>query len=665
MKFGKTLETGTEAMPEDWRPYVIHYKSLKKKINAIVKELDDRGLPSPIIKKLLTQSLSGNMHRLEYSFDDDKQHLKTCIKVVIDDLESGTKNAKTLGPVPLALEEQLSKLLEHEVHFVSNSASSSSSDLHEQLSQDSVSLPTSVAATAETDTTPEEDQSKMDNKNSLLDLLDDSSTESFENNSVVSDDDCDTTGHATSKLNSPLLFPADADAPITTAASDGAAARDDSSSHLCDSLNHPSTLSTKGTHRPTPGTTPQFIGADELQISLPSSQPSIQSKYTEQQPEITTSVPEVISSIPLSSQSSADEPSLQRQRSSSSLTSTSTSISSTVEPIETIITPGALSEHQPQPQHDTSTFITTEEDGTRVLVIELTADTAFFDQLGEEISQLSKLQEANKREFESKVEDLSKILTVVSAPQNKDMYTWREILKVYLDAQVFVGDQEADRSTRSSEKAQKQLQWFLAEMNRSKLTHKFKKSKSKVAFNTFFQLNSELIMMKQFRELNQMAMIKILKKHDKRTNLTASSGFPKHLQNEPFYSDNISKSLTYTIGTQLLSIIPQPDDYSCPICMSVAWKPIRLRCQHVFCVRCLIKAQRKKMIHCPICRGPNTVLDADASNLDTSLMSFMELYFPKEIKEKRKESGREQAMEEMEAITGRHWTDSDQSCLIM
>ena len=155
-----------------------------------------------------------------------------------------------------------------------------------------------------------------------------------------------------------------------------------------------------------------------------------------------------------------------------------------------------------------------------VLVIELTADTAFFDQLGEEVSQLSKLQQTNKREFEAKVEDLGKVLTVVSSPHNKDMYTWREILKTYLDAQVFVGDQESDRSTRSSDKAQKQLQWFLKEMDRSKLTQKFKQSKSKVAFNTFFQLNSELITMKQFKELNQMAMTKILKKHDKRTNLT-------------------------------------------------------------------------------------------------------------------------------------------------
>jgi E3 ubiquitin-protein ligase BAH len=75
MKFGKALETNAEAMPENWRPYLIQYKALKKKINAIVKELDDRGLPSPIIKNLLSQTLSGNMQRLEYSFDGKKHSL--------------------------------------------------------------------------------------------------------------------------------------------------------------------------------------------------------------------------------------------------------------------------------------------------------------------------------------------------------------------------------------------------------------------------------------------------------------------------------------------------------------------------------------------------------------------------------------------------------------
>ncbi|KAG0310019.1 hypothetical protein BGZ97_012858 [Linnemannia gamsii] len=99
--------------------------------------------------------------------------------------------------------------------------------------------------------------------------------------------------------------------------------------------------------------------------------------------------------------------------------------------------------------------------------------------------------------------------------------------------------------------------------------------------------------------------------------------------------------------------------------MSVAWKPIRLNCKHVFCVRCLIKAQRKRMVHCPVCRQTNSVQQADASNLDVSMMNFLKLYFPKEIKEKRKESSKEQAVEEMEALTGRQFTNNPDACLVM
>ncbi|KAF9949585.1 hypothetical protein BGZ72_008667 [Mortierella alpina] len=626
MKFGKALETNAEAMPEEWRPYVIHYKALKKKINAIVKELDDRGLPSPIIKNLLSQSMSGDMQRLEYSFDEDKEHLKTCIKVVIDDPELGfAEDNGVFGPTPLSQEEHLSKLFAHELAFLNTSASSSSSDLQEQLSME-----------------------EGGGNTSLEDLLDDADiSEASENTSLSGDDSIDDMDIGLDKNTSAAA----ADGPSEGASTLPLRPTDDQPPK-----GHTTPLLPATAHGPPSGTTTSA---------------TVTAK---------THTPSPLSNPPLRLQDLADEHASGLSPPTASPTPEPSPVfTPTVleEAMDTIVTPGVKHDLQVAAERtgdadntasssNNTRIHTTEEDGKRVLVIELTADTAFFDQLGDEVSQLSKLQQANKHEFESKVEDLRRILTVVASPQNKDMYTWREILKLYLDAQVFVGDQETDRSTRSSEKAQKQLQWFLMEMERSKLVSRFKQSKSKIAFNQFFQLNSELITMKQFKELNQMAMTKILKKHDKRTNLTASSGFPKHLQNEPFYNDNISKSLTYTIGNQLVSIIPQPDDYACPICMSVAWKPIRLRCSHVFCVRCLIKAQRKKMIHCPICRQTNSVVEADASNLDVAMMNFLKLYFPKEIKEKRKESSREQAAEEMEAFTGQRWSEVPESaCTIM
>lgn len=108
-------------------------------------------------------------------------------------------------------------------------------------------------------------------------------------------------------------------------------------------------------------------------------------------------------------------------------------------------------------------------------------------------------------------------------------------------------------------------------------------------------------------------------------------------------------SLLYLIFTFLSSV--------CPVCMSIAWRPIRLVCGHVFCVRCLIKAQKKHMDDCPLCRHPTAVQQACALNLDVPMQNFMKMYFPKEIKQKKKDNEREQALEDVQAIMGRAYTE--------
>ncbi|KAJ2803118.1 hypothetical protein H4R20_003014, partial [Coemansia guatemalensis] len=40
MKFGKTIETSAKELPDEWQPYLIQYKLLKKSIKQIVQELD-------------------------------------------------------------------------------------------------------------------------------------------------------------------------------------------------------------------------------------------------------------------------------------------------------------------------------------------------------------------------------------------------------------------------------------------------------------------------------------------------------------------------------------------------------------------------------------------------------------------------------------------------
>ena len=63
---------------------------------------------------------------------------------------------------------------------------------------------------------------------------------------------------------------------------------------------------------------------------------------------------------------------------------------------------------------------------------------------------------------------------------------------------------------------------------------------------------------------------------------------------------SLAQSICYIVQQSVISIIPQLDDYSCPICMEIAFKPIRLSCGHLFCVRCLVKLKKvtKQAVQC-------------------------------------------------------------------
>lgn len=92
-----------------------------------------------------------------------------------------------------------------------------------------------------------------------------------------------------------------------------------------------------------------------------------------------------------------------------------------------------------------------------------------------------------------------------------------------------------------------------------------------------------------------------------------------------------------------MDLHPSPPPDSFVLFLGITWRPIRLECNHVFCVRCLIKAHRKRLYDCPLCRLEMAVGNADANNLDKELQEFLLLYFPREIKEKRRDNEQEQA----------------------
>ncbi|ORY02880.1 hypothetical protein K493DRAFT_276884 [Basidiobolus meristosporus CBS 931.73] len=308
------------------------------------------------------------------------------------------------------------------------------------------------------------------------------------------------------------------------------------------------------------------------------------------------------------------------------------------------------------------TLLTDSSHTSRAVSIVLPTDSEFFGSLSSSINDLTQFEQDMNDLCSTKIVKLGSIISHIGSPHSKDMYTWREIFNLYLNASIWMVGDHVWQKSQSIEKTKKQIQWFIQEITRLSLNRKFRTRDSIKALEEFILLNRDLLAIMQFHELNQTAVRKIIKKHDKRTHLSAQSWFVDLMAPSMLFKGNLSKALLSTLHTELLIIIPQPDDYQCPICLSLSWKPIRLKCGHVFCVQCMINAQRRRMTNCPLCRTPDSITEANTENLDIPRMNFMKLFFPREIKAKQKEHDYEQAREDIKVIG---IDEVDSSCVLM
>ncbi|OJT14237.1 hypothetical protein TRAPUB_9210 [Trametes pubescens] len=341
-------------------------------------------------------------------------------------------------------------------------------------------------------------------------------------------------------------------------------------------------------------------------------------------------------------------------------------------------------------------------DGTSALpaelIIPLVSDTAFFRTLTEALNSLAAYLVTKRAEFESSLRSLSQDISSASRPQShtagfhphsryssdpanisisshtlalnsrSDLDTWRQIFQLYMEADIFQGHQERFRGEREVEDAEARLRTFLADLNEqtSKGTLKLRMKQSRVALKSFMELNTFILDLRKFQQVTAEATRKILKKHAKRTALPLAPDLTSPFVVHPDSADGavvlsrahpVRTSETFTLSLllvqalteTLLPIIPHIDDYSCVICTGLAFKPIRLQCSHLFCVRCLVKLQKRGEEHCPICRAP-TVLSANRSNVDWALLNFMKDWFPLEAKKKLQQNEREAAEEEMQEL---------------
>ncbi|KAK4052796.1 hypothetical protein OIV83_002083 [Microbotryomycetes sp. JL201] len=310
------------------------------------------------------------------------------------------------------------------------------------------------------------------------------------------------------------------------------------------------------------------------------------------------------------------------------------------------------------------------------VVIPLTSDNEFLSLLAKALASLAALHAAQKLQFKEAVQALADEVSHVSSPNRpkSDLYIWREIFSLWVQTEIFESERERDRGERSTDEVERKLDWFVDQVAKRKLAKQMRNKASRAALEKFINLNVELLEMKKFQLANEEAARKILKKHDKRTALTAQLGFPKFIASSsdlfregdgPGGSNtrvltlpgfpSLPHVLLSTFTTTLLPVIPQIEDYECSICGEVAYKPIRLECGHKFCgkfvfqLRCLVKMQKRGQDSCPQCRAP-VVLRANASNLDLALQSYLQLWFPKEVKLKDNANRKEAAREELQEM---------------
>ncbi|PHH81878.1 hypothetical protein CDD83_3457 [Cordyceps sp. RAO-2017] len=284
--------------------------------------------------------------------------------------------------------------------------------------------------------------------------------------------------------------------------------------------------------------------------------------------------------------------------------------------------PMALSSAQPSAEYPT-TSTSSLAFGFETIEVPLVFDSEFFGLLQSDVYNLDVLQADEERKMTAEVVELGREVSVVSRPSRfckNDLARWRYIFELYLDAEVFFATGEVEHGTRPSQKALEQLQWFQEEVNKRRLARDFKRCESKIAFSRFLNLNASLLQNLQFQELNKLAIVKILKKFDKHTSLGVSRTFPLALQTEGLLSRDIAKDVCAQMSRELVSIVPQLNDYLCPI-------------------------QRRNVKHCPLCRA-DVVLHASAENLDHELQKYMKKYFNREVKEKQRVNEIERGIED-------------------
>ena len=175
----------------------------------------------------------------------------------------------------------------------------------------------------------------------------------------------------------------------------------------------------------------------------------------------------------------------------------------------------------------------------REIVVSLPSDVAFFQVLCQAMVSLSELHTKQQELFNTAVKHLCSLVSSSIVPQSNntiirnihlpvtkrkgesdaydsahtpgassyhksDLYVWREIFTLWIEAQIFESSAERDRGERSVEQADKRLKAFASEVVKRGLGDRrtLRRKESREAWEEFLRLNVLLLDLKKFQIAN-------------------------------------------------------------------------------------------------------------------------------------------------------------------
>lgn len=169
-------------------------------------------------------------------------------------------------------------------------------------------------------------------------------------------------------------------------------------------------------------------------------------------------------------------------------------------------------------------------DTQRDFIIPLASDQAFFSMLTAALMSLSAFHLAQQAAFRAAVESLCRLISQSIQPQSsveilptpltpsttvtrigptskasrKDLYAWREIFTLWIEAEIFESGAERSRGERTVDQAETRLQKFASEVVKRGLGDRrtMKGKKVKAAWEEFLRLNVLLLDLKRFQTAN-------------------------------------------------------------------------------------------------------------------------------------------------------------------